>query len=155
MAWRHYYNNATTQAWPCHAASASAPVNRASIGLLLYCLYLGTTADMPIRENIRMIELIQSKRDQLKELCEHYHVRRLALFGSAVSGAFDSRTSDLDFVVDFEHTDSMNMADQYFGLLEGLQKLFQRRIDLVTEHSIRNPYFKNAVDQTRILLYAA
>ena len=102
-----------------------------------------------------MIKLIESNRSQLEELCERYHVKRLALFGSAASGAFDFGTSDLDFVVDFEPTDDMNLADQYFGLLEGLQMLFQRRIDLVTERSIRNPYFKRAVDQTRIPLYAA
>lgn len=104
-----------------------------------------------------MIELIESNRSQLEKLCERYHVKHLALFGSAASGAFDFETgdSDLDFVVDFEPREDMNMADQYFGLLEELQALFQRRIDLVTERSIRNPYFKKAVNQTRIPLYAA
>lgn len=102
-----------------------------------------------------MIELIESNRTQLEELCQRYHVKRLALFGSAASGAFNFGTSDLDFVVDFEPSEDMNMADQYFGLLEELQALFQRRIDLVVERSIRNPYFKKAVDQTRIPLYAA
>lgn len=102
-----------------------------------------------------MIELIELNRSQLEKLCRRYHVKRLALFGSAASGPFDFGTSDLDFVVDFEPREDMDMADQYFGLLEELRALFQRRIDLVTERSIRNPYFKKAVDQTRIPLYAA
>ena len=100
-----------------------------------------------------MIEHIEVNQAQLEELCERYHVKRLALFGSAASGTFDFETSDLDLLVDFQHTDDMNMADQYFGLLEGLEAIFRRRIDLVTERSIRNPYFKRAVEQTRTPLH--
>jgi len=35
-------------------------------------------------------------------LCRRYGVRKLELFGSATDGAFDPRTSDLDFLVDFD-----------------------------------------------------
>jgi len=46
-------------------------------------------------------------------------------------------------------------ADAYFGLLEGLEALFERRIDLVMAEAIRNPYFLERVNQSRKEIYAA
>lgn len=49
----------------------------------------------------------------------------------------------------------MTPADQYFGLLQALEELFGREIDLLTDRSLRNPYFISSVEKTRQLLYAA
>jgi hypothetical protein len=46
-------------------------------------------------------------------------------------------------------------ADAYFGLLESLEELFGRPVDLVVPSAIRNPYFLKAIEGTRTLLYAA
>lgn len=46
-------------------------------------------------------------------------------------------------------------ADRYFGLLEGLEQLFGRPVDLVVASAIRNPYFRESVERTKALLYAA
>ena len=43
----------------------------------------------------------------------------------------------------------------YFGLLEALQSLFGRPVDLVMTRAIKNPYFLKSVNQTRTVLYAA
>lgn len=92
----------------------------------------------------------------MKELCHHYSVKKLELFGSAVrEGAFQSGSSDLDFLVDFFPSETMNKADQYFGFLEGLQELFSIKIDLVTHRSLKNPYFIATVNQQKELLYVA
>jgi uncharacterized protein len=48
----------------------------------------------------------------------------------------------------------MSRADQYFGLLEALESLFRRDVELVTLNSLRNPYFIRAVNNTRLPLYA-
>lgn len=82
-------------------------------------------------------------------------MRRIELFGSATRPDFDPASSDLNFLVTFEDLDPNSYADTYFGLLEDLQKLFQRPVDLVVESSIRNPYFRQAVEATRTLVYAA
>jgi predicted nucleotidyltransferase len=58
-------------------------------------------------------------------------------------------------LVEFRTVDSMSLADQYFGLLEGLENLFSRRVDLLTRRSLRNPYFIDSVEETRQVLYAA
>jgi hypothetical protein len=103
-----------------------------------------------------MIAAVEQKRDQLAELCRAYHVRRLDVFGSAAAGdRFDDRASDLDFLVEFRRTGEMNPADQYFGLLEALEELFGRDVDLVTARSLRNPYFIRSVNATREAVYAS
>jgi predicted nucleotidyltransferase len=40
-------------------------------------------------------------------------------------------------------------------LLESLEQLFGRPVDLVVESAIKNPYFRQAIEPTRVLLYAA
>ena len=48
-----------------------------------------------------MISLIENKRTVLTDLCRRFGVRRLELFGSAATDAFDPSRSDLDFLVEF------------------------------------------------------
>lgn len=102
-----------------------------------------------------MIPLIEAHRAELEDLCERYHVKRLELFGSAATGAFKLETSDVDFLVEFQPLSPPARADAYFGLLLALQDLFHRRIDLVEEGASNNPYFVQAVEQSKALLYAA
>jgi len=102
-----------------------------------------------------MIALLKQKQSPLTDLCRRYHVARLEVFGSAATGEFDPDTSDIDFLVEFHSTQAMNAADQYFGLLEDLQNLFGRRIDLVCAKAMRNRYFIQRVNQSRRTLYAA
>jgi predicted nucleotidyltransferase len=102
-----------------------------------------------------MIALLESKRGDLVRLCERYHVRRLELFGSASGSTFDVAASDLDFLVEFHDVPEGERANCYFGLLEGLEALFDRSIDLVEVKAIDNPYFLAAIERTRKVLYAA
>jgi len=54
----------------------------------------------------------------------------------------------------FQDLGSGEYADAYFGLLEDLQALFQRPVDLVVDSTFQNPYFRQSVQSTRTLLYA-
>ena len=102
-----------------------------------------------------MIKLIEQHRPQLLALCRKYDVSRLDLIGSAARNDFDAARSDLDFVVEFNNFTVANAADRYLGLMVDLEDLFGRKIDLVSYRAIRNPYFKQVVDNTRVMLYAA
>jgi len=99
--------------------------------------------------------LIESKRKELEELCRKYKVRRLEIFGSAVTDSFDFDKSDLDFVVQFRELAPGEYAETYFGLLEEMEELFQRPIDLIMETAIDNPYFKEELEKSGVVLFAA
>jgi predicted nucleotidyltransferase len=67
-----------------------------------------------------MTELLNEKLEALRELCNHFEVRRLDLFGSAARGDFDPQKSDFDFLVLFRRDGKLHIADQYLGLLIAL-----------------------------------
>ncbi len=100
-----------------------------------------------------MIPLIQDHTDDIAEICRRHHVKRLELFGSAAVGDFNPQTSDLDFLVDYHPFSGPGKADAYFGLLEDLQQLFDRQIDLVVDRAIENPYFRQSVDASKVAIY--
>jgi predicted nucleotidyltransferase len=107
------------------------------------------------KEDRAVTELIESKRSELRALCERYHVRRLALFGSALREDFDPNHSDLDFCVEFQAMTRHEHAESYFGLLEDLEDLFARRVDLVEIGAVRNPYLRREIEAGQETLYAA
>jgi hypothetical protein len=102
-----------------------------------------------------VIAIVDAKRADLKRLCKQFYVRRLEIFGSASAGAHDPVASDLDFLVEFGDVPPGSRADCYFGLLDALQALFGRAVDLVETAAIHNPYFLEAIQPTRQVLYAA
>lgn len=102
-----------------------------------------------------MTDLISANLAGITEVCRRYGVKRLEVFGSAATGGFDPETSDCDFLVEFYPLPPGQRADAYFGLLEELQALLGRPVDLVVARAIRNPYFREAVEMTREVVYAA
>lgn len=87
------------------------------------------------------------------ELCDQYHVKHLALFGSGVSEA--SQPRDLDFIVEFHVMPPVEHAECYLRLLKGLEQLFAMKIDLIEPGPIRNPYFLESLKKTQVDLYNA
>lgn len=98
---------------------------------------------------------IDDNKAEIIALGRQYGARRLAVFGSAATGEFEPERSDVDFLVEFAEMPPAAYADAYMGLLEELERLFGRPIDLVTESSVKNPYFLKAVEASRTQLYAA
>jgi uncharacterized protein len=93
-------------------------------------------------------------RDAIGRLCRKYGVRRLLVFGSAVTEQFDEARSDVDFLVDFAD-DVPSRFDAYFGLKEELEDLLRRPVDLVMPAALNNPYFAASALRHSEELYAA
>lgn len=102
-----------------------------------------------------MNRAIEEHRAELEELCRHHHVLTLDLFGSAATGQEKEGESDLDFLVEFAPLPPGSYADAFFGLLESLERLFGRKVDLVVASAIKNPYFRESVERTKATVYAA
>jgi hypothetical protein len=101
------------------------------------------------------LRVVAARNSELSKLCREFHVLRLELFGSALSSAFDSEQSDLDFLVEFQPLQPGDYATAFFGFKEALERLFGRPVDLVVASAIRNPYFRRSIEQSKALLYAA
>lgn len=101
-----------------------------------------------------MANILDLHHSDIERLCRHYRVRRLELFGSGTTAAFDPKRSDLDFLVDFYPTPP-NLFKRYFGFKESLEALCGRDVDLVMLGAMLNSHFIASVNNTRQLVYAA
>ena len=102
-----------------------------------------------------MIALIEKSRPEVAVLCSRFGVQSLEVFGSAADGKFDPSHSDIDFLVEFSQDDAGSLFHRYFGLLEALEQLFHRKVDLVSASALSNPYFIATVNQSRQTVYAS
>lgn len=98
------------------------------------------------------MEVFDNKTEELKLLCSAHHVDKLYLFGSAIHGNF-SMNSDVDFLVKFKAIDLVKYFDNYIGLKEKLEKLFERKVDLIEEQTLKNPILINSINKSKELVY--
>jgi len=99
-------------------------------------------------------DLIAKNRDAVTELCHAQKVLGLELFGSATSEDFDPDLSDLDFLVEFKDPDRPGIADRFLGLAEGLERILNHKVDLVTKRSLKNPVFIGSISRSKEVVYA-
>ncbi|MCB0624034.1 MAG: nucleotidyltransferase domain-containing protein [Saprospiraceae bacterium] len=97
---------------------------------------------------------LMQRMDQLNELCRKHGVARLYAFGSIVSGAFDVKTSDIDLQVELlPLTDPVTKGLTLLEFWDELEELFEKKVDLLTDQPIKNPFFRKILEETKILVY--
>ncbi len=102
------------------------------------------------------MRLIEMNIDKIAALCKKYKVAKLWIFGSILTSRFNDE-SDVDFSVDFDsdtiNAEGLDWADIFFGFMHDLEDLLGRKVDLVDEVAVRNPYFRKELDATKQLIY--
>ncbi len=99
-----------------------------------------------------MVDLISDNLDAVADLCRKYGVRKLEVFGSAATGEFDPETSDIDLIYEFSDT-SPGLVKRFLAFADDLEAVFGRRVDLIANGPLENPYFRYAVNKSRITIY--
>ncbi len=110
------------------------------------------TETYKIEHNINIKPIVLEKINFLKSLCKKYNVAYLYLFGSATSDRFNEN-SDLDFLVAFDNVPIFDYADYFFDFMHELEDLYGRKIDLLTEQSLTNPYLIKSINRNKQLIY--
>ena len=95
---------------------------------------------------------IEKFKSDIERLCRQSAVKRLGLFGSALTDVF-SLDSDIDVLVVFDADKDIDLFTEYFDLKDRLEEIFKRQVDLVVDKHFRNPLFQEIVDRTRIVIY--
>ena len=95
--------------------------------------------------------LLDSHLTDIRKLCSDHKVKELYAFGSVLTNKFNSE-SDVDFVVDFDPIEMSLYADNYFDFKFSLQNILNRPIDLLEEKAIKNPYFRQNINEQRQLI---
>jgi predicted nucleotidyltransferase len=88
----------------------------------------------------------------IKQLLLQYGVEQAYLFGSAVLGTMTEK-SDVDFIIRFPADMPHNTyAENYFKLADALETLLQKKVDLVTERTLKNPYLLQSINRHKLAL---
>ncbi len=90
--------------------------------------------------------------DQINTLCATHKVKSLFAFGSVVFNNLKA-DSDVDLIVDIDSNDPIDYSDNYFDLKIQLEEILNRPVDLLEDKVVKNPYLKNQIDNTKMLVY--
>jgi predicted nucleotidyltransferase len=96
---------------------------------------------------------IKTKPEEFISLCKSHDVKRLYAFGSSITDGFQEDTSDIDLLVELHTEDPIKRGEAFLNLWDKLEAFFQRKVDLLTSFSIRNPILKKSIDSSKILVY--
>ena len=104
----------------------------------------------PMRQTLQLGNM-QVDDSSLAAVCRRYGVKELSLFGSAARGEMRPE-SDIDVMVEFEPGVRIGVI-KFESLIEELELLTGRRIDLVTKRGLK-PWIRPQVLQDARLIYA-
>jgi hypothetical protein len=90
--------------------------------------------------------------DRIAAFCRKWGVTEFALFGSVLREDFGP-DSDVDVLVTFAPGAGINF-DNRVEMLDELQAIFGREVDLVEKGCIRNPFRRHAILTSAEVLYA-
>ena len=97
-------------------------------------------------------EILKKQKD-FTILCRNHNVKYLYAFGSSVSERFDVNKSDIDLLVEIDSKDPIDRGEKLLSLWDLFEVFFMRKVDLLTDSSIRNPFLRKSIDSTKVLIY--
>jgi predicted nucleotidyltransferase len=101
-----------------------------------------------------MADVVTDRKSEIEAVCRRLGVRRFELFGSAAEARTAARATWIFLSISGKFL-RHKYAEAYFSLRETLKSLFDMPVDLVTVPSVSNRYFREGIDRSRRLLYAA
>lgn len=96
---------------------------------------------------------ILNKMDEFLALCETHNVKTLYAFGSSVTDEFDNDSSDIDLLIEIDINDPIERGENLMGVWDRLEQFFERKVDLLTDSSIKNPVLRENINSTKVLIY--
>lgn len=100
-----------------------------------------------------MNSIISTNIKEIRQFFVKHKIEKAYIFGSAIGNDLQEN-SDLDFLVKFkEGLDPLERGKLWWSLHDTLRDFFNRDIDIVTENSLKNPYFIKELDATKELIH--
>jgi predicted nucleotidyltransferase len=106
--------------------------------------------------NVKAQIVLERVQPDLAHICRRFGVRKLWIFGSALSPKWQPETSDFDFLVEYGPPPTgIDLFAQQFVMQVELERLLGRPVDLVERVAIRKQAFREIVDRDAQEVYAA
>lgn len=97
----------------------------------------------------RLAQLIPA--DRVAELCRHWQVSELSLFGSVLRDDFTSE-SDVDVLVSFATNAPWSLWD-LTQMEDELSAIIRRRVQLIEKEALKNPFRRAHILRGRRVIY--
>jgi uncharacterized protein len=97
-------------------------------------------------------EILKKSKD-FGALCKSHKVKTLYAFGSSTNNSFNPEKSDIDLLVEIDDMDPIERGEKLMSFWDRLESFFNRKVDLLTEASLRNPFLRKSIDSTKVLIY--
>lgn len=98
-------------------------------------------------------EFIKNRENEFGALCKQHSVKTMFAFGSSVTGNFDFNKSDIDLIVEIDESDPIKKGEKILSIWDKLELFFKRKVDLLTNLSIKNRILRESIDSTKVLIY--
>jgi predicted nucleotidyltransferase len=98
-------------------------------------------------------ESIKDKMVDFLTLCKSHNVKNIYAFGSSITDDFNEVSSDIDLLIEIDNDDPIERGENLMNVWDKLELFFQRKVDLLTSSSIKNPILRKSIDSTKILIY--
>jgi predicted nucleotidyltransferase len=92
-------------------------------------------------------------KEKIEEFCLRWKIDEFSLFGSALREDFDL-DSDIDILVSLSEDADLDLYD-WIAMIEELEEIFGREVDLVEKSTLKNPFRRHAILTNREIIYAS
>ncbi len=96
---------------------------------------------------------INIPKAEIEDFCRRWKVAEFSIFGSALREDFSPK-SDIDVLISFEPDIPWSLFD-WVDMIEELQGILGREVDLVEKSGLRNPFRRREILNNRQVIYAA
>jgi len=96
---------------------------------------------------------IEKVKPEIERICRRLPIKRLGLFGSALTRNF-SQNSEIDVLVSFKDAAGWGLFD-FVDTVDELKTIFGRKVDLVEKDSLRNAFRRQSILAGNEVIYAA
>lgn len=96
---------------------------------------------------------LKDKLSAVSKVLKKYKVRRAYAFGSVVTSDFNKK-SDIDLLITLQDKlEPGEYTDCFWGLYFELPEILGRPVDLVMSETVKNPFFKASLENSKELIY--
>ena len=89
--------------------------------------------------------------DTFEKVLKEENVARLFAFGS---GTFSESPNDIDLLIEMDDIDPIKRAESLCTLWDFFEGYFRKKVDLLTQESLKNPTLIDEIERTKFLIYA-
>ncbi len=97
--------------------------------------------------------IIKQNLSEFNRLCNSHNVKSLYAFGSSTNDAFDEQKSDIDLLIEINNKNPIERGESLMNIWDKFEMFFNKKVDLLTYSSIKNPILRNNINRTKVLIY--